>query len=86
MFDKRIVVAAFDAAFVIGTRSGEVHSYARAGSTVTPVGLATGFAEANSIALANQWLLVGSPADSRCSSVGPCIGQANVFDLNRFMQ
>lgn len=86
MFDKRIVVAAFDAAFVIGTRSGEVHSYARAGSTVTPVGLATGFAEANSIALANQWLLVGSPADFRCSSVGPCIGQANVFDLNRFMQ
>jgi hypothetical protein len=86
MFDKRIVVGAFDAAFVIGTRSGEVHSYARDGSTVTPLGLATGFAEQNSIALANQWLLVGSPFDFRCSSTAACIGQAAVFDLSRFMQ
>lgn len=82
MFDKRIVVAAFTSVSLI-TRSGYVHSYTRNGSTVTPLGLAAGFLESNAIALANQWLLVGSPLNFQCHNSGSCIGEANVFDLNR---
>jgi hypothetical protein len=85
MFDKRIVVAAFNSVSLI-TRSGYVHSYSRNGSIVTPLGLATGFLESNSIALANQWLLVGSPLNFQCHNTGICIGEANVFDLSRFTQ
>jgi hypothetical protein len=86
MFDKHIVVAALNESEISGTRAAEVHSYARDGSTVTPVGLARGVAETTSIALANQWLLLGSAFDFRCVAVGPCIGGAAIFDLNRFVQ
>lgn len=85
MFDKRIVVAALDPA-VIRESGGYVHTYARDGSIVTPVGLAAGFLASNSLALANQWLLVGIPVTTECAGTAPCIGEADVFDLNRFMQ
>ena len=86
MFDKRIVVAAVNSE-TNRERSAYVHTYARAGSTVTPVGLARGFLETGSIGLANQWLLTGSPLTQLCGSAPQaCIGQANVFDLNRFTQ
>jgi len=86
MFDKRIVVAAVSSDFT-RERNAYVHTYARDGSTVTPVGLAAGFLDTHSIALANQWLLVGSPLTFSCGSAAiACIGTAPVFDLNRFMQ
>jgi hypothetical protein len=81
MFDKRIVVAAFTSD-LFTTRNGYVHSYSRDGSTVTALGLATGFLESASLGLANQWLLVGSPLDFQCHNTGICIGEANVFNLN----
>ena len=85
MFDKRIVVAALDSQFI--RESGAfVHTYARDGSTVTPVGLAAGFLATNSLALANQWLLAGTQLTQDCAGAAPCIGEADVFDLNRFMQ
>jgi hypothetical protein len=86
MFDKRIVVAAEGSDFN-REPPGFVHTYVRDGSTVTPLGLAAGFLTTTSIALANQWLLVGSPFTFACGSgATPCIGEADVFDLNRFMQ
>jgi hypothetical protein len=87
MFDKRIVVAALNSDPIV-TRKAVVHTYARDGSTVTPVGMAAGASfEPVSIALANQWLLVGSPFGVRCESrTPPCIGRVDVFDLSRFTQ
>jgi len=86
MFDTRIVVAAVNSE-TNRERGGYVHTYARDGSTVTPVGLATGFLETGSIGLANRWLLAGSHFTQLCGSAPQaCIGQANVFDLNRFTQ
>ena len=87
MFDTRIVVSATHDGF--GVKAGYVHSYRRDGSNVTALGLADGgFAEAeyNSLGLANQWLLVGSPYDFGCQSFGPCIGKATVIDLSKFTQ
>jgi hypothetical protein len=69
---------------IIRESGGYVHTYARDGSIVTPVGLATGFSASNSLALANQWLLVGIPVTTECGGTAPCIGVADVFDLNRF--
>jgi hypothetical protein len=90
MFDKRIVVAALDPQ-LIRESGGYVHTYARDGSIVTPVGLAgtglaAGFLATSSLALANQWLLVGSELTLECAGTAPCIGEANVFDLSRFTQ
>jgi FG-GAP repeat len=85
MFDRRIVVAAFGSQIDI-TRGGFVHTYSRDGSTVTALGLARGFLESASLGLANQWLLVGSPLHFQCHNSDFCIGEANLFDLNRFAQ
>jgi FG-GAP repeat protein len=87
MFDKRVVVSATHDGF--GVKAGYVHTYRRDGSNVTALGLADGgFAEAeyNSLGLANQWLLVGSPYSFGCNSSGPCIGNATVIDLSKFTQ
>jgi hypothetical protein len=88
MFDKRIAVSAaqFHLNFIDG---GYVHTYRRDGSSVGALGLAEGFfmGDSNTVALANQWLLVGVPYDSSCfSSIGICIGEANVVDLSKFVQ
>ena len=86
MFNTRIAVAA--TASGTGVKQGYVHTYRRAGSTVTALGLAEGFeeAESNSLGLANQWLLVGSPYDFGCDSFGTCIGDASLIDLTKFTQ
>ena len=73
---------------------GVTFTYARDGSTLTARGLARGYVlgagsrAAHSIGLANNWLLVGSTDDtgSLCVFVpGPfCVGEALIFDLNRF--
>lgn len=88
MFDKRIVVSATDEPSAAGLATGYVHTYRRDGSTVTALGLATGFFEAehNSLGLANQWLLVGTPYETACVSFGDCIGSANLIDLTKFTQ
>ena len=85
MFGKRIVVSA-TRADINTTPFGVRHTYARNGSIVTALGIADGFTASTSIAVANQWLLEGSPFDFQCTNVGLCIGQATVFDLNRFAQ
>lgn len=85
MFDKRIAVSA-DREDLNQIQRAWVHTYSRSGSTVTALGLAEGFLHSTSIAIANQWLLVGSPFDEACTSVEICIGEANVFDLSRFTQ
>jgi len=61
MFNQRIAVAATTSG--MGVKQGYVHTYRRAGSNATALGLAEGFEEpeSNSLGLANQWLLVGSP-------------------------
>jgi hypothetical protein len=86
MFDKRIAVAATTSS--MGVKHGYVHTYRRAGSNVTALGLAEGFEEpeSNSLGLANQWLLVGSPYDFGCDSFGTCIGDASLIDLTKFTQ
>ena len=64
------------------------HCKRRDGSNVSALGLAAGFfeLETNSVALANQWLPVGSPY-SDCFGVSTeCIGEADVFDVSRFVQ
>jgi hypothetical protein len=90
MFNRRIVVAALDPR-VIREQGGYVHTYARDGSIVIPVGLAgtglaAGFFASSSLALANQWLLVGTDLSDDCGGTLPCIGGVNVFDLSRFTQ
>ncbi|HKS57514.1 MAG TPA: hypothetical protein VJS12_19610 [Steroidobacteraceae bacterium] len=87
MFNKRIVVGATKSSF-FGVKQGYVHTYTRDGSNVTALGLASGFLEpeSNSLGLANQWLLVGSPYSSGCNSSGACIGNASVVDLTKFAQ
>lgn len=88
MFDKRIVVSA--AQFHLNAiDGGYVHTYRRDGASVSALGLAEGFfmGDSNTLALANQWLLVGEPYDSSCfSSIGICVGEANVIDVSRFAQ
>lgn len=88
MFDKRIAVSAGQ--FRSNTIDGSyVHTYRRDGSNVSALGLVEGFflGDSNTLALANQWLLLGVPYDPGCFSViGICIGEANVIDLSRFVQ
>jgi hypothetical protein len=88
MFNTRIAVSAEQFRFQ-DVNGGYVHTYRRDGSNVSALGVAKGFTqpEYNSVALANQWLLVGSPYDQGCFSVsGVCTGDANVLDLSKFTQ
>lgn len=67
---------------------GIVFTYTRDGSTVLARGIASAHFESNSdnisIALANNWLLVGHLGDQRCFN--GCPGQAALYDVNRFQQ
>jgi FG-GAP repeat protein len=88
MFGNRIVVGASEF-----TPDAEVDAHAqvltfsRSGLTVAPLG-ATGMDHGTfgvSVAIANNALLVGSPAGVKCFLFGVgCVGEANFFDLNRF--
>jgi len=74
----------------IGARAdGLTFTYRRDGSTVTTRarGVTSGYVASDSIGLANNWLLVGTPFDrhTQCQSeLLSCFGEASIFDLNRF--
>jgi len=67
---------------------GIVFTYTRDGSTVLARGIASAHFESNSdnisMALANNWLLVGHLGDLRCFN--GCPGAATLYDVNRFQQ
>ena len=68
---------------------GLTFTYRRDGSTVATRarGVTSGYVASDSIGLANNWLLVGTPFDSNnlCQSERlRCFGEASIFDLNRF--
>jgi len=70
-----------------GVPNGLSFTYRRDGSTVTALGLTSGYVASDSMGLANNWLLVGSSRDHQhgCLSVKEfCLGEGNLFDLNRF--
>lgn len=65
---------------------GLVFTYTRDGSIVSARGVVGGFMPP-SIALANNWLLVGSSSnDPECGVGVPCYGEAILFDLNRYVE
>jgi hypothetical protein len=62
-------------------------TYRRDGSTVSARGVTSGYVRSDSIGLANNWLVVGASDDPNglCQSeLSFCLGEASVFDLNRF--
>ena len=79
-----------DSQIDIGARAdGLTFTYRRDGSTVATRarGVTSGYVASDSIGLANNWLLVGTPFDSnnQCQSERlRCLGEASIFDLNRF--
>jgi hypothetical protein len=81
MFGDHIAVGAHDIDTDSHAPPAFVLTYSRNGNVVVPLGLAAPVFETltTSIAIANNWLLIGSPFDE-CSSFG-CIGAANIFDL-----
>lgn len=86
MFNKRIAVGAAQPRLNV-IDGGYVHTYLRDGANVSALGLVEEpfQFESNSLALANQWLLVGLPYDGACFSViGICVGEANLIDLRKF--
>jgi hypothetical protein len=69
--------------------NGLSFTYTRDGTTVTARGVTSGYAQSESIGLANNWLLVGSSHDptGRCQTeLHLCFGEGTVFDLNRFAE
>jgi hypothetical protein len=81
MFDERVVVGAerdvSSDSFLNGTA---VFTYTRAGSSVTPRGLALEGFQSTSLSLANQRVIVGMP----CNLTFLCWGQATMYNLNVF--
>jgi hypothetical protein len=79
-----------DSQIDIGARAdGLTFTYRRDGSTVTTRarGVTSGYVESESIGVANNWLMIGTPRDSnhQCQSERLiCFGEATIFDLNRF--
>ena len=49
--------------------------------SLLPHGIAQGHVVAASMALANNWLLLGVPYESSCPS--GCVGSAHIYDVNR---
>jgi len=101
MFNRLITVAAGnvvhgEADERFDGMGGLVFTYTRDGSIVNARGLASGFLKnargtsAWRIALANNWLLVGSTENPGCLAEGigevGCVGEANLFDLSHFVQ
>lgn len=86
MFDKHIVVAANEQHGGIDAHPhGYEFTYTRDGATVIARGLASAHITASYIGLANNLLLVGSPADDdRCTE--GCRGNATIYDLNRYVE
>jgi FG-GAP repeat protein len=89
MFGRYIAISAVGRpTFASVATEGIVFTYTREGSTVLARGLASDHFEPNSgnisMALANNWLLVGHLGDFRCF-IG-CPGAATLYDVNRFRQ
>jgi hypothetical protein len=63
---------------------GLVVAYRRDGTSLLPRGLAQGHVVAASMALANNWLLLGVPYERSCPSA--CVGSAHIYDVNRLAQ
>jgi hypothetical protein len=93
MMGKFVVIDAAEQEFIgdpelFGLPPGLAFTYSRDGSTLTARGLAGGYVASDSMALANNWLLVGSTHDTGfyCHSIlSACFGEAKIFDLNRFV-
>jgi hypothetical protein len=60
---------------------GLVAAYRRDGTSLQLHGIAQGHVVAASMALANNWLLLGVPYERSCPSV--CVGSAHIYDVNR---
>lgn len=79
-----------DSQIDFGARAdGLTFTYRRDGSTVATRarGVTSGYVASESIGLANNWLLIGTPFDSNDLCQGErqrCFGEASIFDLNRF--
>jgi hypothetical protein len=94
MFDKHVVIDAAEQFSpgdinIIAIPNGLAFTYRRDGSTLTARGITSGYAESNSMGLANNWLLVGATFDPNNFCQGgaaACFGEASVFDLNRFVE
>ena len=59
-------------------------AYTRDGTSLLPHGIAQGHVVAASMALANNWLLLGVPYERSCPS--GCVGSAHIYDVNRLPQ
>jgi hypothetical protein len=94
MMGKYVVVDAAEQStegdFDFGIPNGLSFVYARDGSTLTARGVTSGYVRSDSIALANNLLLVGSsfdPEGNFCQTeLRACQGAGNIFDLNRFVE
>jgi hypothetical protein len=87
MFGQRIAIAAKGPDLHISAFSdGYVFTYARDGSSVYARGIAAADGQfvVTAIGLANNWLLLGAHADFTCPF--GCIGNAHIYDVNRFRQ
>jgi hypothetical protein len=82
MFGPQVVIAAArpyvpDGSFPFGLAV----AYTRDGTSLLPHGIAQGQVIAASMALANNWLLLGVPYERSCPS--GCVGSAHIYDVNR---
>ena len=80
MFKDRIVIGAhrsFDSGY-FGPALG--FTYARAGSIVTPLGVAVGDSDFESLSLSSYTLLMGSPYGMSCGNFA-CVGSATIHDV-----
>ena len=85
MFGSRVAIGAAkpyapDGLFPFGL----VVAYTRNGTTLLPHGIAQGHVVAASMALANNWLLLGVPYERSCPSA--CVGSAHLYDMNRLQR
>jgi hypothetical protein len=83
MSGDRIVVLAEQ--FVGGSADdapGQAFTYRVSNGRVTSSGLASMSPPFRSLALANNWLLVGQPVVGGCAFYG-CIGQTTLYDVAR---
>ena len=85
MFGRYITISAVGRpTFQRLATEGIVFTYTRDGSTVLARGIASAHLQSTSMALANNWLLVGDLGDQRCFF--GCPGSATLYDVNRFRQ
>jgi hypothetical protein len=85
MFGRYIAIAASGRpTFESVSAEGLVFTYDRNSSAVLARGIGSAHWDSGSIALANNWLLVGHIGDQRCNF--GCPGAAALYDVNRFQQ